>query len=485
MKKYIYGFLGILLFASCESWLEVKMKDKILENVLFEGADGYTTALNGIYAELNSQEIYGRNLTVGAVDVMAQYYDVLTASNHSMATYGQYDFGQENYKNLFLSVWSKMYNMLANVNLLLENCNKEDIPLTGNLKDMVTGEAYALRGMLHFDLLRLYGPCYSESTKSTLVMPYMLNASREIRPMLSAEEILEYVIDDLTTAARLLENSDPVINEGPKNEASVSDLNNQMNYRQYRLNYYAVKALLARAYMWGGNFTEASDCAMEVANVVDGEKQWFPFTRRDQVQNSINPDRIFSTEVLFGLYNTSRENIYKSYFAKELSPSNLLTFYGSSEDGRIVSFFKDEEDLRYSIWKTEVVDTNLVLYNSQFKPTDDAKNKYMIPLISVSEMYLILAECALLDQEAQNYINKIRYVRNALDIEIRKGERDQRLAEEYAREMIGKGQLFFFYKRKAMTSIPDGHSKDNYLDMPLTNYVWLLPDEEIENRPNF
>jgi hypothetical protein len=58
MKKYIYGFLGILLFASCESWLEVKMKDKILENVLFEGADGYTTALNGIYAELNSQEIY-------------------------------------------------------------------------------------------------------------------------------------------------------------------------------------------------------------------------------------------------------------------------------------------------------------------------------------------------------------------------------------------------------------------------------------------
>ena len=109
----------------------------------------------------------------------------------------------------------------------------------------------------------------------------------------------------------------------------------------------------------------------------------------------------------------------------------------------------------------------------------------MIPLISVSEMYLILAECAESDQEAQNYINKIRYVRNALDIEVRKGERDQRLAEEFAREMIGKGQLFFFYKRKAMTSIPDGHSKDNYLDMPLTNYVWLLPDEEIENRPNF
>ena len=37
MRKYIYGILGmVLVLTSCESWLEVKMKDKILENVLFE-----------------------------------------------------------------------------------------------------------------------------------------------------------------------------------------------------------------------------------------------------------------------------------------------------------------------------------------------------------------------------------------------------------------------------------------------------------------
>lgn len=485
MKKFIYGFLSILLFTSCESWLEVKMKDKILENVLFEDMEGYATALNGIYAELNSPEIYGRNLTVGAIDVMAQYYDVLTTSNHNMATFGQYDFGQSAYKNLFLSVWTKMYSMLANINLLLENCTQEDIPLSGRLKDMITGEAYALRGMLHFDLLRLYGPCYNETSKNTLVMPYMLNADRQIRPMQSAEEILNLVIDDLKTACNLLEQSDPVIEEGPKNESSVSDINNQLNYRQYRLNYYAVKALLARAYLWKGDYTNASACALDVVNVVNGEKKWFPFTTRMEVQNSINPNRIFSTEVLFGLYNTTRKDIYTSFFAKELGPGSLLTFYGSSEDGRLITFFNDEEDLRYSIWKTEAVDTNLVLYNTQFMPNDDPKNQYMIPLISVSEMFLILAECAETDQEAQNYINRIRYVRNALDIEIKNGERDERLAEEFAREMIGKGQLFLFYKRKAMTSIPDGHTKENNMDMALTNYVWVIPDEEIENRPNF
>ena len=50
--------------------------------------------------------------------------------------------------------------------------------------------------------------------------------------------------------------------------------------------------------------------------------------------------------------------------------------------------------------------------------------------------------------------------------------------------MMGEGQLFFYYKRKGMESIPSGQSADAYMDMPLINYVWILPDEEIENRYN-
>lgn len=486
MKKYIYGILGgILLLTSCESWLEVKMKDEILENVLFENVEGYTTALNGIYAELNSPEIYGRNLSMGAIDVMAQYYDVLSTSNHNMATYGQYDFGQESYKSLFLSVWTKMYNMLANVNLLLENCHRDNAPITGRLKDLITGEAYALRGMLHFDLLRLYGPCYNETSKATNVMPYMAASDRQIRPMLSAEKVLEMVIEDLKSACALLEKSDPVIDEGPKNETALVDLDNQMNYRQYRLNYYAVKALLARAYLWGGDQTNAAANAQDVVNVVDGEKSWFPLTTRKDVQSEKNPDRIFSTEVLFGLYNTARKNMYTSLFSKEVGVVSRLTFFGSYGEGRLNTFYKDEGDVRYALWRNEVVDTTIVLYNTQFMANDEPKNPYMIPLLSVSEMFLILAECAETDQEAQNYINKIRYVRNALDVIVKEGERDRCIAEEFARETMGKGQLYLYYKRKGMESIPDGHTKDRYMEMSLTNYVWVIPDAEIENRPTF
>lgn len=472
----------LLMLTSCDAWLEVKMKDKILENVLFSNLEGYTTALNGIYSELNSPQIYGEKLSMGALDVMAQYYDVRSSVDHSMYIYGGYDYRDESYESLFYGVWSKMYNLLANINLLLENCNRSDAPLSGDMKNVITGEAYALRGMLHFDLLRLFGPCYSDATKNTKVMPYMISADRSVRPLQTAEEILNLCIGDFQQALDLLRQSDPVIDKGPKNEESLDELNNEMSYRQYRLNYYAVCALMARAQLWGGNKEAARTNALEVVGVTEGAKPWFPFTPRSAVNSETNPDRVFSTEVLFGLYNTSRKDIYTKLFSKEISVNSRLTFYGDQSTGRIGEFYGDEQDVRYTQWKSELADTIVVLYNPRFMESKDPKNQYMIPLIRTSEMYLLLAECADSDIDAAAYINKIRYQRNAMNVYINEGARDSYIAKEFAREMMFEGQLFFYYKRKAMTSIPDGHSVNGTLEMPLANYVWLLPDEELENR---
>ncbi len=483
IKNKFYWLMGLLLMlTSCEEWLEVKMKDKILENVLYSNLEGYTTALNGIYSEMNSPQIYGEKLSMSVIDVMAQYYDVRSSVDHSMYIYGGYDYRDESYESLFYGVWSKMYSLLANINLLLENCQRADAPISGDLKNVIMGEAYALRGMLHFDLLRLYGPCYNESTKGTKVMPYMISADRSVRPLQSAEEILGYCIDDFQLALDLLRQSDPVIDHGPKNQDSMDELNNEMSYRQYRLNYYAVCALMARAQLWGGNQEEAKKYALEVVGVTEGSKAWFPFTSRSAVNSESNPDRVFSTEVLFALYNTSRKDLYTKLFSKEISVNARLTFYGDQSTGRVGPFYGDEQDVRYSLWKSELADSIVVLYNPRFQESKDPKNQYMIPLIRTSEMFLLLAECADNDTDAAAYINKIRYQRNAMNIYIQEGTRDSYIAKEFAREMMFEGQLFFYYKRKAMTSIPDGHSVNGTIEMPLTNYVWLLPQQELDNR---
>lgn len=485
-KNIIVKWIAILcsisaVCSSCESWLQVKMKDKILEEELFKDVEGYMSALNGIYASLNEESIYGNNLSMGVIDVMAQYYDVKTAKDHTYETYGDYDYTQESYKKMQSAVWSKIYALLANVNLLLENCQRADSPLPELYSELIQGEAYALRGMLHFDLLRLWGPVYSETTKSTECIPYMEASDRVVRPLLTAETVLEKVIADLEMAEDLLADSDPVIEEGPKNGSGVTDVNNYLNYRQYRLNYYAVKALLARAWLWKGENGKAAEKAGEVVEVADS---WFPFVSREEVlkEDAQKPDRICSKEVLFGLYNTSRTNLDKKLFVESISASSRLTLNGSYAEGRIRTMYPDEQDCRFGLWVKTSTDTTEIVYSTKYKDNSDPKNQYMIPLIRTSEMFLILAECSASVKDASDWLNKVRFPRGCLDAAVTEETKDGLIQDEFMREMRGEGQMFFFYKRKGVKNIPDGATAIGTREMNLDSYIWPLPDDEQMNR---
>ena len=41
-----------------------------------------------------------------------------------------------------------------------------------------------------------------------------------------------------------------------------SKVRNDLYYRQYRMNYFAVNALMARAYLWMGNTQKAGECKL-------------------------------------------------------------------------------------------------------------------------------------------------------------------------------------------------------------------------------
>ena len=74
-------------FTSCADWLSVDMEDSIMENKLYETNEGFLSSLNGVYAKMN--ENYSSTLTMGAIDVMAQYYDVSKNSTHTYYAYYQ------------------------------------------------------------------------------------------------------------------------------------------------------------------------------------------------------------------------------------------------------------------------------------------------------------------------------------------------------------------------------------------------------------
>jgi len=66
MKKLISHILIALtgmLAVSCNAWLDVTPENAIADDDLFSTGFGYRNALNGIYTNLASDELYGKQLS--------------------------------------------------------------------------------------------------------------------------------------------------------------------------------------------------------------------------------------------------------------------------------------------------------------------------------------------------------------------------------------------------------------------------------------
>ncbi len=508
MKKIInlFAALSILFCAtvSCSKWLAVDLEDSILEDKLFETNEGYTSVLNGVYTKLNTY--YGSTLSMGVIDAMAKLYHMGTT--HNYYPYFSYDFEGDTFEGTSGALWTGMYNLIANLNVLLEKCDEADSVIFPNYYPYVKGEALALRAMLHFDLLRLYGPIYSEDTKATITIPYQATTDKTIQPLLSAEVVLGKVIKDLNDAAALLKDdavrTDGVLNSDSEDPNETADF----RYRQYRLNYYAVQGLLARAYLWKGDTENAYATAKAIITEVE-ENKTFDWTPKASIQSTSAPDLIFSTEVMFGLYNLQRVNLYNNLFKNTTSYSSALTFYGKSmEDGvktsKVNWFFDELNDLR----RTEMWEVAKLEENSEFGGTTEYEalvfgkykdistsetRRYMIPLLRMSEIYLIAAETCTDVTEGLGYVNAIREHRNCVNIDAAavasKEDLQEYIDNEFYRETIGEGQIYLYYKRHAKTTIMESDfSYGSYgayyttISMELSNYVWPLPKVETDKR---
>ena len=467
MKNLFLLFTILLGLNSCNSWLDVQPYDRVAEDVVFESVKGFENALNGIYIELNTNSLYGQYLSCEMIEIMAQRYSVnkSNAFNYDLMLH---KYTEQGCKARFASIWKDAYSLIANINLLLKNCESHRNVLTDEYYNLLKGECYALRAFLHFDIFRLFGPVYDLDVM-TVNLPYYKEFSLDKRPSCKPDEFMNCVIEDLHRADSLLQD-DPVLQEGTD---MVHD-NAFVSYRKYRLNKYGVQLLLARAELYRGNKEAALVAARKV---IDAQEQWFPWTeRREIMDNTRNPDRIFSSELLFAAYYNAREEIFTNYFSPTLEPAQVYSPKKHIDD----LFTWDLLDWRNRpIWLEGTTRDYRCFHKYEDVSSTEVWTK-LIPLIRMTEMYYIIAETATDETEALDALNTVLFNRGVKELED-KTQLAGMLRDEYRREFFGEGQLFFYYKRLNV-KVLHSYSENADLDMDAAKYVVPLPLSETDFR---
>ncbi len=483
MKKIIYTMIIACstLFASCDSWLEVKPYDQIAEGELQKSEEGYQKMLNGIYIDLNSDALYGQTLSVEMIEVMGGAYTI-GSDNSVWGNYkdlSSYQYNTEYWRNRLDQTWNKAYALILNCNKILETIDGNKNLFTDGSYYIIKGEALALRAMLHFDMLRLFGPVYSKDSDKKAI-PYYTKQTNSPEPILTAQEVMEKITADYEDALNYLAN-DPVKTEGTMMSSTEDGSSNFLRYRALRLNYYAVEALMARAYLYMGNKTEAFKYATDVIKTAD--QNIFPFVDKNLVIGSpADPDRIFSSEVLFALTNTSRGTIHKNFF----DPSRLPNYVFRMDDSMMSNLVYGgaattggyQDDYRYrACWMA--TGSNRYFYKYSDMVANGSIQNTMIPMVRLGEMFLIAAESQSGDLKAGvQYVNALRRNRGVANLTTLTPDL---LKYEYIRELYGEGQLFFLYKRLNSDIITSATSSKNPKASDLI-FVVPLPDTETENR---
>ena len=481
----------ICLYASCSNFLDVQPKNVQSEKQLFAARGGFYTAVNGVYDKLSSASLYGGNLSYSLVDVIAKCYEPMTSSMYFQALVTA-SYSESFIETQLSSIWREAYNAILNCNVIIENVDKNEGILSEQEAALIKGEMLAVRACLHFDMLRLFGPVY-KNDPTALSIPYNESSQVSVLPLLPIDSILEYkILRDLQQAERLIEGNDPIIENGPM--ASLEDDQDvYLRYRQLRFNYYAILGLMARVYLYAEDYTNALTYATKLLNDPKVHEHFPPVDPNKLLANQTNPDRVFSTEVLVGIYAEDRDNIYTSYFDPAQAGSNLLLprsyyvssylFAGATQDYR-----------RQSQWENATITGmqgrySFVKYKTIAPPEGEESSRYfyavLISLIRLSEMYYIAAECEPILEDGYDWLNQIRAMRgltSPLPV-ISKSDLMDNLRKEYLREFWGEGQIFFMFKRlyADINSNENGWSSTTW-EASNAYYVLPLPAEEIANR---
>lgn len=464
-NRHISGFIIVLLTSSC-SFLDIDTPGIVNNGKMFGNEQGFIDAMDGVYASMAAEGLYGKELSFGFIDEIAQlYFNDYGEGETTLTKSIDLKYRDEDVRERIDGIWGDAYNVISSANSIIDNVSGHSYPGLPHIE----GEARAVRAMVHFDILRLFAPGMEKPDAEAI--PYADHFSITPFKRLSVKGVYDRITDDLERSYKLLSESPEISGRTPSN---------------VYMNKYAVAALLARVHNWADNHGEAAKYA-EAA--LEGD---FQFTRDEQVK-SLFKGYLANRECIFGLhapnmYLDVRSNLYPT----RLTESMLMVRDNYQTLFEVPTFTSTNNDYRYQAcfskrtW-TKSVTLCVKLYDKNYDE-DQIVPTGRIPgpnLIRIPEMYYILAESAYASanmEKALEYLNTVVTARGLRPLSLEDIDTEpkfrRKLVGEYIKEYWGEGQIFFTYKRFNMDM--DGVNSKHFTASDDV-YVLPLPESEYEN----
>ncbi|QQT24652.1 RagB/SusD family nutrient uptake outer membrane protein [Sphingobacterium spiritivorum] len=481
-KLIITCMAAVFLVSSCNKYLDVLPKTQIPEEALFDSEQGFKDALAGVYINAKNENAYGRHLSYGAIESIISSWDISSGTTEQQI--GLFNYQDDRVLALFNGIFSQQYRTIAHINQILENLESRRAVLkTKNMYELIKAECLAMRACVHFDLIRLYGPMPLEPSKGNQ-LAYVTTFGKGLNEHISYDQFKLRIFQDLQDAEALLKPFDPIIKYSltelrRPNSGDFFPDDTYFAYRPLRMNYYAVKALEARAHLWYGEKDLAFASASEVIEAKDsnGTPKFKLGTGADFTAKNF----VLTGEQIFGLYENNMNKSYTDYFGSGMYRKGTTTTTISRD-----LYGNTGTDMREaSLWNLITLTNGAKYYViSKYQPLElnatSTDNDYkQIPILRVSEMYLIAAEAAPFAQGVE-YFKQFRAARNISQLAVPQNELELniQILREYRKEFYAEGQAFFAFKR---TNAP----KSQILFVPTAatvNYLPPMPTVEITNQ---
>lgn len=238
IKYIIIGSVAFsTLFSSCgKEFLDQKPYTSVSTDDALKTAADMRLALTGTYSGLRNTDLYGRTLLVFG-DLLADNVFVSTVNT------GRY-LSEKTYAIVVndgdvSGVWRNAYTVILRANNII------DAPLTdGTAVKQYKGEAYAIRALLYFNLVRLFGKPYTDDP-AALGIPLALHSDYTALPKRNTvAEVYTQILSDLEQAYTL-----------------VSVYNGSGT-----LSKYAARAIEAKVNLYKGDYQKAYEQSTDVIN---------------------------------------------------------------------------------------------------------------------------------------------------------------------------------------------------------------------------